>query len=1285
MILSAIRYTSLLLFAFISFTSISHALADDPQAAPQRSLRCALIVDPTAAELGGLMEADLLVRSDVDWVERSEIQKLFEEKKLQSLFGADSSGDRKATGAFLKADVLIIVRLIEGKIPLTELVVAETGAGVRLVSQRSPLNSTEKIEYAKGLVELADLGISRARRPIEHILAVPPFVNNDLTYEFDYLKSTYAKLVEQKLLEMPGSVVVEFDEAKAIANEANLTSSQGQVQRNLPIYIMGEYQNLKSGDKRKIQFRLKAQRGTKTIRDQEFTVKPGEASAALSQFVQQMTSSQGIEIAPVAPEQEVKLLNERGDIFFHLANLDEAEGLFEASLLLDNEQPEIHSRLVTIAQQRIQNEAYSNHGWTNLKEKAAIELNLAALQHVEFLLNRGEINLAKKHWLLLQLPGFLRTRIYRDRDPELTRFFRIGDQFAKQSEQLSYRLAYEVAKQKDFTLGSYLIHHVLLRQTPDVRYAHLKKFILTFQDIATHDQNVRQLLLEQFNRPTEFASVEGRQFLHDLIDSPETGQHVHVAAQKILDEIPTKPFDKPTILKNDPSRNSGQFTFREVKFEGVEKVSQIQSIGDKWDLIFNYETGYYLYSKEDGLRQIWDKARNQRIQFKYDGRWLWVGGATPELGLVLAAIDPVTGKRIDFTPQDGLPLVTTEEVPESLARMMALRFAPLEPGHVLAVGYMGRTWFADIHFDPESNHDVNVFHVAKDSLPADPKSVKPNDLNIAFQPFSVDTLQRRVNGQVVEQAVCVTRFSVIGQLSRNALLIDPKTLNFSIIKPSTREYITDHIYDGVFYTERQVPDKKDTLGLYRVELGKLQPKLVASGFQDGIYCFDLHSKKLYLVGDEWRQVNMQTGEITSLGKGPWYYSHHWSFMEPSPRPILEPGTLEIVSVFHTNNFGNVARVTSRNGQSRSALLQVLFDGSGASYEDVLGIKSKPATTPKSGPEFDLPTAEITGQENLNKIILLADLAYSPDGKHIATVSQRNGPHAVQVWNAIGGKLVANLLNDPVGMISVAYSPSGRLLATGSSDGRVILWDAQTFKVLRQWKSLSKPVIRLAFSPDSDSLAAACENRGASVWSVRTGEKLFDFQGFFLSTATCPGLVFTSDNRMLLSQDGSHSVEAYDAKSGDQLGKLEAFEWISGTFPRGSTVGMASNSDDLILRRPDGTIQVLWDDFPGVPIGISSDARFILAYHYQTVDKQKLFPFFSRLEIWDRTTKTRLYAEEGKQNLARSGLRCPTFAFSPDSKTLLLLDKKTGSLKQINLLDLAVHPQTDVIKQPGFGQ
>ena len=68
------------------------------------------------------------------------------------------------------------------------------------------------------------------------------------------------------------------------------------------------------------------------------------------------------------------------------------------------------------------------------------------------------------------------------------------------------------------------------------------------------------------------------------------------------------------------------------------------------------------------------------------------------------------------------------------------------------------------------------------------------------------------------------------------------------------------------------------------------------------------------------------------------------------------------------------------------------------------------------------------------------------------------------------------------MNSVAFSPDGLLIASGSYDGTVRFWDAQTGKEIRRLeghrKAYAMGVLSLAFSPDGRSIASAGSHQGA---------------------------------------------------------------------------------------------------------------------------------------------------------------------------------------------------------------
>jgi WD40 repeat protein len=72
-----------------------------------------------------------------------------------------------------------------------------------------------------------------------------------------------------------------------------------------------------------------------------------------------------------------------------------------------------------------------------------------------------------------------------------------------------------------------------------------------------------------------------------------------------------------------------------------------------------------------------------------------------------------------------------------------------------------------------------------------------------------------------------------------------------------------------------------------------------------------------------------------------------------------------------------------------------------------------------------------------------------------------------------------------GPSELAFSPDGRVLASGAWDRTVKLWDVKTGKELRTFFGHDEQVSALVFSPDGKTLASAAENE-IRLWDVSGG-------------------------------------------------------------------------------------------------------------------------------------------------------------------------------------------------------
>lgn len=165
------------------------------------------------------------------------------------------------------------------------------------------------------------------------------------------------------------------------------------------------------------------------------------------------------------------------------------------------------------------------------------------------------------------------------------------------------------------------------------------------------------------------------------------------------------------------------------------------------------------------------------------------------------------------------------------------------------------------------------------------------------------------------------------------------------------------------------------------------------------------------------------------------------------------------------------------------------------------------------------------------------VAFSPDGRLIASGS---ADQSVRLWDVAAAREVRSLLGHKgEAVYAVAFSPDGQRLASGG-DRQVLIWDVGRGELLNALP-FTPGGRSLAYSRDGKRLAAAGHHKHiVHVWNAETGETVFSCQGGHSSVS------FSPDGKLIAAASGptppveSHpgEVKVWDASSGEELLSLE---------------------------------------------------------------------------------------------------------------------------------------------------
>jgi WD40 repeat protein len=135
--------------------------------------------------------------------------------------------------------------------------------------------------------------------------------------------------------------------------------------------------------------------------------------------------------------------------------------------------------------------------------------------------------------------------------------------------------------------------------------------------------------------------------------------------------------------------------------------------------------------------------------------------------------------------------------------------------------------------------------------------------------------------------------------------------------------------------------------------------------------------------------------------------------------------------------------------------------------------------------WDTDTGRVVNRPFKGHTNRILSVAYSPDGKRVLSGS---ADETLCEWDIDVGHIVAGPFKGHNGrVLSVAYSPDGKGVASGSSDMTIRVWDIETSRVkVTPFKDRGALIRSVAFSPDGKQIVTGSSDGTLRVWGIESG-------------------------------------------------------------------------------------------------------------------------------------------------------------------------------------------------------
>jgi WD40 repeat protein len=200
---------------------------------------------------------------------------------------------------------------------------------------------------------------------------------------------------------------------------------------------------------------------------------------------------------------------------------------------------------------------------------------------------------------------------------------------------------------------------------------------------------------------------------------------------------------------------------------------------------------------------------------------------------------------------------------------------------------------------------------------------------------------------------------------------------------------------------------------------------------------------------------------------------------------------------------------------------------------------------------------------------VTSVAWSPNGKSIASGSL---DQTARIWAVNSSDHYPPVIyhGHTAGVQAVAWSPDSNRVVSGSIDKTVQVWDAFTGEHVAIYRGHTGFVNTVAWSPDGKNIASGSADGTVRLWDVATGKQKYVYRGH---QASVNSIVWSPDSQWIASGSSDKTVQTLDATSGNHLYTYRGHTDVV------SSVSWSPDGKHIASGSWDKTVQV-WDALTG---------------------------------------------------------------------------------------------------------